>query len=219
MLCNISNSTGPVGYGETQWEDGSLAASSTGEDLVKDLIFHANTVSIVSILNHYGLHVLDYKSKLICPFKSHKNGHENTASFWYYPDNNSFHCFGCNRGSKPVDFVMEMDQCNAEAAVSKILKVFANEVDEESLIDITNPSEKLEIMMKFSNKVFEFRQSHNDKHALEFIEYISWVYDQSNNNHIHNNESLNSLVIRCIEYIEIYNPKLNLIFEKGYMNG
>lgn len=213
----LSSTTGPVSYSEISRETGNPATTSTRKVFAKDLIAYANSVPIINIFKHYGVRVDEYNRKIICPFKSHKGGHENTPSFWYYPDTNSFCCYGCDKKGRAVSFVSEVEKCNSEKAAAHVLSLFANEVDEDLIIESSNPSERLEIMLKFSNSVFEFRQNYTDKHAIDFIEYMCWVYDNGNYYHKYDNEALRRLVEHCVEHIEIYNPQLTLTLEKSYL--
>lgn len=50
----------------------------------------------------------------LCPFHS-----EDTPSFTVFPEQNSWHCFGCHRGGSVFDLVMERDSCTFwDAAVT-----------------------------------------------------------------------------------------------------
>src|ERR1700684_4389287 len=71
----------------------------------KELIKKANSVPLPTILKHYGHHIDAYNRYIICPFSFHKGGRENGGSFCYYPDTNTFWCFGCKTGTTPVSFV------------------------------------------------------------------------------------------------------------------
>lgn len=42
--------------------------------------------------------------KAVCPFHSEK-----TPSFTYYPESDSFHCFGCKKSGTVIDYVMEKE--------------------------------------------------------------------------------------------------------------
>jgi hypothetical protein len=210
----ISSVFGPVGYGEEPRKAGNPAKAAQSHN--QKLISQANAVPMLHVMQHYGLHVQPYKSKLTCPFKDHKGGRENSPSFWYYPDTNSFHCFGCDKGNRAVDFVMEMDGCSADTAAIKILDLFSSKVDHELLVDSHSSSERLELMVKFSSAVFEFRLNHDQDHALDFIEYVCWTFDEANRRHNLDNEALARLVEHCIEYINIYRPTLVLTMEERY---
>jgi hypothetical protein len=214
----LSNTTGPVGYGKEPSKVRNSSAPSLAKGANEELIFHANAVPIMHVFKHYGMCFDTYTEKTICPFKDHKGGKENTPSLKKYEDTNSFNCFGCGRGGGPVFFVSLIDKCSLEKAAMKILHFFASKIDNDFLIDNgLHSSERLEIMLRLSVRIFEFRQDHNDKHASEFIEYISWVYDHSNALHDYDNEALRRLVNNCIEHIEIYNPQMALSPDKEYL--
>jgi hypothetical protein len=217
-MCSLSNATGPIDYSETPGEVGDSSASFAGKINSKKLITRANAVPIMHVFKHYNLRFDTYTFKAICPFLSHKGGRENTPSFKVYEDTNTFKCFGCGKGSRAVNFVAEMDRCTAEKAALKILGLFSGDVDENLISEGVNPSERLEIMTKFASSVYEFRQNYSGKHATDFIEYICWVYDQSNGSHDHDNDALRRLVEHCIEHIEIYNPQMVLTLEEKYLN-
>lgn len=81
----------------------------------------ALSCKLESLFKYYGLQINKYNAKVSCPFKSHKNGMERTASFMYYPETNTYWCFGCKQGSSVVDFVMNYENCSFNNAVEKIL--------------------------------------------------------------------------------------------------
>jgi hypothetical protein len=218
----LSNTTGPVGYGEEPSKVRNSSTTSTrkatNQELIQELIIRANAVPIFHVFKYYKIRFDFYTEKTRCPFKDHKGGKENTASLKKYEDTNSFNCFGCGRGGGPVIFVSLIDGCSLEKAANKILHFFSNKIDDDFLVDNgINSSERLEIMMQLSTRIFQFRQEHNDKHAFEFIEYIAWVYDHSNALHNYDNEALRRLVNNCIEHIEIYNPQMALSPDKEYL--
>lgn len=192
---NVSNTNRSDGYGETSRKIRNSSTSFTGEEYSSDIISQANTVPLIKIFNHYGLRFNEYSRKAICPFKSHKGGRENTASFLYYPDTNSYCCFGCHIGCNPCDFVAEMEGINRYAAAAKILNLYQDDVKNFNYINIVNASEQLEIMMEFSNLVREFRQSHFNEEDHIFIERISSLYDILYNKHENfNNQALRDTV-------------------------
>jgi CHC2 zinc finger len=214
----LSNTTGPVGYGEAPGKTGNSSTSSAGKDSDKKLIARANSVPILHIFKHYNMRFDLYTHKATCPFKAHKGGKEATPSFTLYEDTNMFKCFGCGIAGRATHFIVEMERCKPITAATRILQLFGTKVDDDLLAEETNPSERLEIMMTLSSRIFEFRQEHSDKHALDFIEYIGWLYDRSNARHKYDNESLRRLVEVCVELIDVYTPELILTLEKKYLN-
>lgn len=51
-----------------------------------------------------------------CPFHSG----DRDASLKVYPEQNSWHCFGCGKGGSVIDFVMEMERCGFRQAAAKL---------------------------------------------------------------------------------------------------
>jgi DNA primase len=206
-MCSVPDTTRSDGYCQTSGEAGDIAASFTGKDYYQNLIDCANTVPIVRIFRHYGLRIDEYNRKITCPFKHHKGGHENTPSFYYYPQTNSFRCYGCGIGHQNAhgcEFVAAMDGISRVKAAAKILDLFAADVDEEVVINQREFSERLEIMMDFSNTVREFRQTYTDEKSQKFIEDMCWVYDQHNLKHDHTNKALRRVVEQIKEKIVSY---------------
>jgi len=167
------------GYGETSWENRNTTKNSSGKVLYKDLIHQANTVSLIHIFKHYGISINNQVHRTTCPFKSHKGGREKTPSFNYYPETNTFWCFGCHKGRSVCDFVAEIDGTNETKAAYKVLKLFKNNVgdtDNDSF-NAEDEAERLQIMMEFSEAIRDFRQSHLSENDHMFIENICLAYD------------------------------------------
>ena len=150
-----------------------------------------------SIFKSYGIRINDNNRRIICPFKKHKGGRESTPSFWYYPETNSFCCFGCRtggKGSHGCEFLAALEGTTRVKAAYKILSLFSTDVDIDKILDRQDFSERLEIMMDFSNTVREFRQSYLDEKSQTFIEDICSVYDQHNLKHNPDNVALRRIV-------------------------
>lgn len=197
IMCPISDRSRPVSQSPSSWEDGKLSIPF-GQEGFQDLIHQANTVPLLKILRHYRVRLDEINRKAICPFNSHKGGRENSPSFYYYPDTNSFYCFGCSKGGKHAHgakFVAWMDNTTEYSAATKIVEIFSSDVDESVILeDPANFSERLKIMMDFSNNVREFRLNHQNEKADQFIDSVAAVYDAMNVKHDLNNEALASMV-------------------------
>lgn len=203
----IPDTTGLDGYGETPGETGSAPTALTGKAFYQDLIRKANTVPLAYVFKHYGLHLNEINRKTTCPFKTHKGGRESSASFYFYPDTNSYCCYGCRLGSFGCDFVAAMDGITKSQAAYKIISLFNGYVDDDDGLDRNDFTEKLEIMLDFSNAIREFRQSHFDEKSFEFAEHICSVYDTLNMKHkTLNNEALRRVVDELKEKINSYTP-------------
>jgi len=77
-------------------------------------------------------------------------------------------------------------------------------VDEDRVFDRDNFSERLELMMDFSNTVREFRRTFLDEKSIFYIEHVCSVYDTVNLKHKLDNEALRRLVEKLKEDIESY---------------
>ena len=71
-------------------------------------------VPISEVLALYGVETR-HGNKALCPFHNEK-----TPSFTVYPNNNSWHCFGCGVGGSAIDFVMNYCGLGALEAAKKL---------------------------------------------------------------------------------------------------
>lgn len=73
---------------------------------------YAKESRIEEVVARY-MKIKDFKRPVCCPF--HK---ERSPSFYIYPKTNTFHCFGCQAGSTPIDFVMKWENCEFKEAIN-----------------------------------------------------------------------------------------------------
>lgn len=205
-MCSLSNKTGSISNSIPSRNDGDFTNSFTGKDYYQDLINKANSVPIINIFKLYGYNLNEYNKKIICPFKFHKGGRESTASFCYYAATNSFKCFGCNAGGRACEFISSLEGIKKIDAAHKILNLFHDDVDLDH-INIENQgdfSERLEIMINFSNFIREFRSNNLDEESYIFIEKICEIYDLHNSKRILDNKALQRVVEQLINKINLY---------------
>lgn len=205
----IPSSTGSISKSETSGEDGSIADAFTGNFFLKnESISKANIVPIERVLKYYGVNVNKFNRKAVCPFKSHKGGRENSASFTLYPETNTYNCFGCGNGGKVVHFVSTIDNISPFKAAAKILELFGDSIDDnaddELYVDPINFSEQLEIMMLFSEDIRDFRQNFIDEKSRAFIDNICKTYDDICLKHELDNEALRALIEKYQRKIKVY---------------
>jgi DNA primase len=208
-MCPLSSTTRSDSNGEVPGEAGDIAEAFTRKDHYQELINRANSVPLMKIFKHYHVRIDAYNRKTTCPFKNHKGGRENTPSFYYYPATNSFFCFGCRIGGEHVHgctFVAEIDQITRVQAAHKILELFESDVDEDNIYDQKSLSERLEIMMDFSNAVHDFYQIYSDPKARVYIEVACKKYDTLNRIHKLDNDALRRTVEQMKKYIALYKP-------------
>ncbi len=194
---------------EVSSEAGDIAEAFTGKDYYQELINRANSVPMAKVFKHYNIRIDIHNRKTTCPFKNHKGGRESTPSFYYYPDTNSFFCFGCRVGGQNahgVNFIAEKDGCTRVQAAHKMLELFESDVDEDNIYDRQSFSDRLDIMMDFSNTVREFYQTYSDPKARVYVEVACKKYDALNRRHKLDNEALRSVVSQLKEYISLYKP-------------
>lgn len=68
-------------------------------------------VGILSIVDEFSINTEEafsdsFDLRCRCPSPEHKQGNERTPSCYINLDENSFYCFGCNKGTNVIDFYM-----------------------------------------------------------------------------------------------------------------
>jgi DNA primase len=138
----------------------------------------ADSADLLSVMGHYRLELDAYNKKIHCPFKFH---HDRTASFYYYPETNTFYCWGCKSSGGPSNFVSLIENISKFDAAKKII---ANFNIQEDLIPGTNISEWRELYQSFSVDIRSFIQNNkSDQTALNFAHTITFMFDQITQNH------------------------------------
>lgn len=201
----ISNTIRSISDSQASGEIRDFTSSYAGEGY-QNIIEKANTVSLKKIFKTYGLRLDEINRKTTCPFKSHKGGRETTASFYYYPDTNSYCCYGCRQGSSPVDFVVHMDGCHKTKAAHKILQNFYSDIDNDLILEKEDFSEKMKIMMDYANAIRNFRLTYSDESSYDFIENNCKIFDTINSKHDLTNEALQLVVSKLVDAISKYHP-------------
>jgi hypothetical protein len=149
---SLSSRSGSCDYSEEQSDFGDASSPAERRQYFAELIAKANTVPLPEVMRKYGFLVDAYNRKIPCPFKFHQNGNERTASFWYYPDTNSFYCFGCKSSRSASDFVALYDGVSRSKAASKIIESFSSEVSDDWEVSF-NSQEQQEMVIAFSNTI------------------------------------------------------------------
>jgi DNA primase len=201
---SIPNQNRSIGGSALPSKDGAAKIPPTNQQIVKDLIRQANTVPIPVIMKHYGIRLNAQNNVIVCPFQKHKNGKESTASFNYYPENNTYWCYGCKSGRDAVNLVANLDNISMGAAARKIVNQFGNDICEDNIeVDPTfKYSECVEIYMDFANFIRHQLQSNSDDQAtIEHIEKITLVFDKMNEKYQLNIDALKSLTQKLKEKI------------------
>lgn len=205
-MCPISNSTRSYSNIESSWQDGSTTTSATGKDFFKALIIKANSLPILDTFKYYGLKISESNKKTICPFLHHQGGKESTASFNWYPNTNMFRCFGCNVGGHATDFVSIMDRISKSKAAYKIINSYGKNITIDDIeTETIDYSERLEIMIDFSNFVREYMTQYSqDKKFTNFVEWTLLTFDKCNEKHMLDNECFKHMIIDLKQRIMSY---------------
>ena len=205
----LSNSARSNSSSQVSSEVGDLTEAYAGQSAYEDVIDIANTVPLSTIFNRYKINCNQICRSIRCPFKKHKGGRENSSSFYYYHDTNSFYCFGCNTGGKSchaTHFVAAIEEISLVKAANKIIEVFKTElgdVNDDSLPSVDH-EERLKIMLDFSNSVRQFYQNYSSEQAHFYIERACQRYDALNLKHSLDNDALARVVEDMKTYINLY---------------
>lgn len=179
--------------GAVDWAEPNL------NDEVSLIIKQANTVKFTQVCKHYGIDIDQYNVKIQCPFKFHK---DSSPSFQYYPDTNSFYCWGCKNSGYAVNFVALLENISKSEAAKKILDNFESNVTDT--LSFTKSKEEEELHLKFSFIVREFIKNNDTPEALEFIDQITKWFDMFTQNHTVEPDGLKHIISSVEKRIKEY---------------
>jgi hypothetical protein len=192
-MCPLQNKPGQISIRDAFIQDRDIRDDN--QNATKILINQANTIDLLLIFKSYNLNIDTYSRKAQCQFLFHKSGAENSASFYYYKDTNSFYCFGCKHGGSSTDFVSLIDGITKTEAAEKLLKKFASDPNFDGAEVSKNFITRQELYLDFSNMIREFIYANlNDELSLGYAEKISLVFDTINQKHSLDNDGLLSLI-------------------------
>ena len=134
--------------------DYSYTEPTSKRDRIKELILLANRAPLIDIFKHYKIALDQYNRKTTCPFPKHKGGRESTPSFWFYPETNSFWCFGCKTGHSSLDFVSSYEDVSLSKAIQIVLEITAGKESVGNLVSI-NQVERAQLLLDFSSFIRE----------------------------------------------------------------
>lgn len=174
-------------------------------------------IQLYAVLKSYKVYVYrnhnnkKWSELIQCPFPDHK---DKTPSFGYNYYQNSFHCFGCNRSGKSVEFISAKENKSRIAVAESILDFYADadiidEVIEEEQIDPR--IEKLLLSMAESVRA-AIKNANGNRKIIANIDKIIWWFDsyltlKVGSKHMHRSskidvEELSARVDRVIELFE-----------------
>jgi hypothetical protein len=165
-----------MSIGEQGWEEETPFPGVDAVDFKA-----ARALPLDEIAKKYGIHISPHNKKICCPFPDHR---EKTPSFYYYPETNSFYCFGCKRAGSGVELVSVMDWINKSEAAKKLLAIFGSDLEYtySSNFDATN-AEKKSLLVAFSNSFRKNLKANSQPEFRRRMEEIVYVLDRFNNQH------------------------------------
>lgn len=199
----LSNSTGSDSFSQASSQDRDFTAAFARQEAYQEIIEKAQSVSFVKIFKYYNIPLDSFNRKCVCPFSKHKGGRESTPSFYFYPDTNTFWCFGCKTGTTVVDFVANIEHCAKANAAFKILNIFNSPLDTLNIEKISTEiyQEKLELMFNFSNKIREMICS-NPLNQNK-IEELCLSFDRMNDKYDLDIDALKSLIDKINKRLDL----------------
>lgn len=187
---SLSNSDQSTDRGKVQNQSGNNRDGY--QDAWKKLATEANSVDLLTVLTSYGLRLDKYHSKCICPLHN-----ENSPSFYYYPNTNSWYCFGCKKGGSATHFVSRIEGISIAEASEKLLGEFTPGAFATSTT--SDYLDRQDVVFGFSTLIRKFIQAHsNNPNALQFVERLTLIFDTLAAKHNLSNDGF-KLVIRRLE--------------------
>ena len=172
----VAGSQKPILNGPVKWEDVNQYERMFS-DVVR-LIRQADTVRLDQVCKHYDIEIGGFNLKIVCPFPFHQ---DNSPSFTYYPETNSFHCFGCKSTGGSVQFVALIESIPKAIAAKKLLEGFESDEDEASPSSFIGSKERESLYLRFSEMVLSFSREHKSEEAAKFINGIARAFDYAMN--------------------------------------
>ena len=122
----------------------------------------SQSIKIIDLADEFGISLeetsgkFDYRCR--CPF--HSNGRENTPSLYISSEQNSFFCFGCSKGSNPIDFYILVNQVTFTEALQELRSRLNNP---QSLIPAPKKENNFGLLLSFSSFFRENLIQHPEK--------------------------------------------------------
>ena len=181
--------------------EGWFACGSSGDGYQGDtgLIAQGQTVDLSAVFQHYGIHLNRYCRSISCPFSSHQ---DRSPSFYFYPDTNSFYCFGCKKSGGPVQFVSLFRHVSREEAARQLLNNF--EFEEIDSFGLSESREREDLHLKFSAIVRNFHQKHRGEEAFQMAEKMTRIFDDACRRNSLEIEGLRRIIQRLEEMLTAY---------------
>ncbi len=191
----VQDITRSDGTSEASRQDRDLTGAFTGKDDYQEIILKAQSYPLVKLFKKYNIKIDDYNRKSICPFTFHKGGRESTASFHFFPETNTFWCYGCKSGTTSVDFISKIENINKlQAALKIIQKIDPDNLSSSQVEYKSDFEEKSKLYFSFSKKMREIISSNPE--MLSKVEEIYSIFDKMNDKYELESKGLQLLIDR-----------------------
>jgi len=199
----LPDSTGSDSGSQTPGEGGGFSDPTGRKVDLRSLINQANSIPISTIVTSYGQRVDDYNRRIRCPF--HSGGNERTPSLWIYPDTNTFHCFGCKAGGRPVDWIARHEVMNKVDAALHIIERWGAHINTTQETAEIKGAGYDKAIFDFSNCVRMFIRKHEASvEAITYVEKLCFSFDKMNHKYHLNHDGLVALIDKIKKRLEIY---------------
>lgn len=176
-MSDLSSRTRPVNNSPASWEDGCSPKYNAGQAAYIKLIENANEVSLQSVFDMCKININQDNNKIRCPLPNHAR--DNTPSFFYYKDTNTFYCFGCKTGRLPVDFLANYRNISKQEAAKQILSKLDVPVNAAPKPSIDDYLKKKEALIEFSNMIRIVRlENIDDSKKIEYVDKLLFTLDK-----------------------------------------
>lgn len=139
-------------------------------------------VRTLDILRHYGVKIeMNYQRpwshNVICPLPSHKGARERTPSFGYCFPSDHWHCLGCNKSGRAVEFISLYECVHRSVVAERILDKYGassntdleedNDYEDDISPILLDGSKYLQTMIQ--------QNKNNSKQLKEIDKLIYWL--------------------------------------------
>lgn len=128
-----------------------------------DILAQTRTIDIIRVLTDLG-YVLHENRKIICPFHPEK-----TPSLVVYPQNNSYHCFGCGKHGDVINFYAGVAQLDYTAAMHELAFNYLPDYKPElykrghlKKIQASAPVKPEKIALPTDTRTYEYKPLHSE---------------------------------------------------------
>lgn len=188
---------------EASFKDTDFTTPDGRKVSTKSIIDQANIIPLQYLFKEFNIPLDMNNRKTRCLF--HHGGNERSASFYFYPDSNRFHCFGCNKTGLPTDLVALIKRMSKLDAAVFILEKFAGHINPSDELSETKDIFSNDIVVEFSNTIRDFIKSNGvSPEAVTFAEKLCYSFDTINEKHSLDHAGLVRLIGKLRVRLEQY---------------